>query len=213
MSSKFGQCALIVAALIGSARADHPTKKPEGDGALVPLIENLGDLEHQVSTKDPLAQQYFNQGLRLIFAFNHDEAIRAFRAAAVIDPNSRDGALGNRDCARTELQPGGRQGTERKGLQSPARSTAAVLDGLAGRGRLHRRCVEALFRVARCRPQSARPGLCRRDARAGAAISRRFGRGRTVCRVADELKALGSVDRRRPASAGHARSWPRSKAC
>jgi len=87
MSSKFALCALIVFAAITSARAEHPTKKSEGDGALVPLIEGLGDLEHHVSTKDPLAQQYFNQGLRLIFAFNHDEAIRAFRAAAVIDPN------------------------------------------------------------------------------------------------------------------------------
>lgn len=87
MSSKFALCALIVFAAALSSRAEHPTKKPEGDGALVPLIEGLGDLEHRVSTKDPLAQQYFNQGLRLIFAFNHDEAIRAFRAAAVIDPN------------------------------------------------------------------------------------------------------------------------------
>ena len=87
MSSKLGLCALIVAAALASATAEHPTKKPEADGALVPLIEGLGDLEHRVSTGDPLAQQYFNQGLRLIFAFNHDEAIRAFRAAAVIDPN------------------------------------------------------------------------------------------------------------------------------
>ncbi len=87
MSSKFGLCALIVAAAIVPAWAQHATKKAERDGAIVPLIENLGDLEHRVSTEDALAQQYFNQGLRLIFAFNHDEAIRAFRAAAVIDPN------------------------------------------------------------------------------------------------------------------------------
>jgi tetratricopeptide (TPR) repeat protein len=53
---------------------------------MVPLIENLGELEHRVTTTRPLAQQYFNQGLRLIYAFNHDEAIRAFQAAAKVDP-------------------------------------------------------------------------------------------------------------------------------
>lgn len=87
MSSKFGLCALIVFIAIVPVGAQHAAKKADGDASLVPLIENLGDLEHRVSAGDPLAQQYFNQGLRLIFAFNHGEAIRAFRAAAVIDPN------------------------------------------------------------------------------------------------------------------------------
>jgi tetratricopeptide (TPR) repeat protein len=39
-----------------------------------------------VTTKDSLAQRYFDQGLRLTYAFNHAEAIRAFDEAARIDP-------------------------------------------------------------------------------------------------------------------------------
>ena len=32
------------------------------------------------------AQRYFDQGLAFLFAFNHDEALRAFRRAAELDP-------------------------------------------------------------------------------------------------------------------------------
>jgi tetratricopeptide (TPR) repeat protein len=51
-----------------------------------PLWQGLGDLTFKISTTKPLAQQYFDQGLRLSYAFNHDEAIRAFKAAQSIDP-------------------------------------------------------------------------------------------------------------------------------
>ncbi len=48
----------------------------------VPLYDNLGSLSHPISTRVPQAQRYFDQGLRLAYAFNHAEAIRAFREAA-----------------------------------------------------------------------------------------------------------------------------------
>jgi tetratricopeptide (TPR) repeat protein len=51
----------------------------------VPLYNNLGDHEYVISTSTPLAQRYFNQGLRLYYAFNHAEAIRAFREAQRLD--------------------------------------------------------------------------------------------------------------------------------
>ena len=43
-------------------------------------------LHHPVSTSNPQAQQFFDQGLRLIYAFNHDEAARSFQRAADLDP-------------------------------------------------------------------------------------------------------------------------------
>ena len=43
-------------------------------------------MHHAVTTSNPEAQRYFDQGLTLIYAFNHDEAARSFRYAAVIDP-------------------------------------------------------------------------------------------------------------------------------
>ncbi len=50
------------------------------------LMRGLGDLHHPVFTANPQAQQFFDQGLRLIFAFNHDEAARSFKRAAELDP-------------------------------------------------------------------------------------------------------------------------------
>jgi tetratricopeptide (TPR) repeat protein len=49
-------------------------------------VTGLGDLHHPVSTKNPQAQQFFDQGLRFIYAFNHDEASRSFQHAAELDP-------------------------------------------------------------------------------------------------------------------------------
>jgi tetratricopeptide (TPR) repeat protein len=51
-----------------------------------PLLDDLGDLHHPVTTDSKLAQRYFDQGLRLVFGFNHKEAIRSFRSAAQIAP-------------------------------------------------------------------------------------------------------------------------------
>src|SRR5688572_6568475 len=53
----------------------------------VPLYDNLGDHAHAITTTSPEAQKYFNQGLMLSYAFNHAEAIRAFRHAASLDPD------------------------------------------------------------------------------------------------------------------------------
>src|SRR6266446_2918652 len=52
----------------------------------VALVAGLGDLHHPVSTKNPQAQQFFDQGLRFIYAFNHDEAARSFQHAGELDP-------------------------------------------------------------------------------------------------------------------------------
>jgi len=49
------------------------------------LMTGLGSLHHPVSTKNVQAQQFFDQGLRLIYAFNHDEAGRSFQRAADLD--------------------------------------------------------------------------------------------------------------------------------
>src|SRR5215831_17039533 len=51
------------------------------------IMPGLGDLHHPVTTSNPEAQKFFDQGLRLIFAFNHDEAARSFKRAAELDPN------------------------------------------------------------------------------------------------------------------------------
>ncbi|MEO5580455.1 MAG: hypothetical protein ABIR58_07330, partial [Gemmatimonadaceae bacterium] len=53
----------------------------------VPLYTDLGSHQRTVSSKVPQAQQYFNQGLRLVYGFNHGEAIRSFTRATQLDPS------------------------------------------------------------------------------------------------------------------------------
>lgn len=52
------------------------------------LMPGLGQHHHAISTKSSEAQRFFDQGLTLVFAFNHDEAARSFRRAAELDPQS-----------------------------------------------------------------------------------------------------------------------------
>lgn len=51
-----------------------------------PILPGLGTLSYRATTAVPQAQRYFDQGLRLAWAFNHDEARRAFRMAQRLDP-------------------------------------------------------------------------------------------------------------------------------
>ncbi len=66
-----------------SARADHPPSKQDPPAV---LWDGLGNLHHPVATRNAEAQKFFDQGLRLIYAFNHDEAQRSFHKAAQLDP-------------------------------------------------------------------------------------------------------------------------------
>ncbi|HMJ23207.1 MAG TPA: hypothetical protein VK513_14930 [Terriglobales bacterium] len=67
-------------AITAQEHAAHTQSKP------ATLMSGLGDLHHPVSTQNPQAQLFFDQGLRLIYAFNHDEAARSFQHAADLDP-------------------------------------------------------------------------------------------------------------------------------
>lgn len=57
-----------------------------GDAKPAALIQGLGEVNHPVSTTNQQAQQFFNQGLALVYGFNHDEAVRSFKRAAELDP-------------------------------------------------------------------------------------------------------------------------------
>ena len=54
-------------------------------GPIAPELTGLGSLEYRVTTSIPQAQRFFNQGLRLLYAFNHAEALRSFREASRLD--------------------------------------------------------------------------------------------------------------------------------
>lgn len=69
-------CLLSSLPLVSLAAADE-----------VQLLDGLGNHKYNITTDNERAQQYFNQGLRLYYAFNHPEAIRSFQEAQRLDPS------------------------------------------------------------------------------------------------------------------------------
>ena len=65
-----------------SQHGHAPAKEP----APPVLTTGLGEIKHPVSTTNAEAQNFFNQGLAYIYAFNHEEAVRSFKQAAKLDP-------------------------------------------------------------------------------------------------------------------------------
>ena len=76
---------VLVSLVAGCGGGERPAP-PAGRAASEPLFEGLGAHTRKITTESPDAQRYFDQGLNLLFAFNHDEAIRSFREAARLDP-------------------------------------------------------------------------------------------------------------------------------
>lgn len=78
----------LLTTLLGLAPAPAPpvTGIARADAPLAPALTGLGTLHHPVSTSNPDAQRFFDQGLRLLYAFNHPESLRAFKEAARLDP-------------------------------------------------------------------------------------------------------------------------------
>lgn len=58
----------------------------DGDETVPPLWNDLGTVSFPVTTSNVLAQRYFDQGLRLAYGFNHEEARRSFQMAQRLDP-------------------------------------------------------------------------------------------------------------------------------
>lgn len=75
---------LSVTAPVAYAQHQHPGNLEAS--APVALMPEMGTTHLRVTTSTPQAQAFFNQGLALVYGFNHEEAVRAFRRAAELDP-------------------------------------------------------------------------------------------------------------------------------
>ena len=77
---------LLAAAPGGLAAQEHPGHEhdmatPAADSAAqgrTPIYDNLGSYHMAITVRSPIAQQYFDQGLRLTYGFNHDEAVKSY---------------------------------------------------------------------------------------------------------------------------------------
>ncbi|MFL5734252.1 MAG: hypothetical protein ACJ78Q_13775, partial [Chloroflexia bacterium] len=69
------------AAPLAGQNQDSPPGQPTTPSAETPLYNDLGTLHREITTRSQETQQYFDQGLRLTYAFNHDEAVKSFQQA------------------------------------------------------------------------------------------------------------------------------------
>ncbi len=67
--------------MCGAINLDHLN-----DDVTAPLFQGLGSHTCKVTTRSAMAQRYFDQGLTLVYGFNHMEALRSFKQAAQLDP-------------------------------------------------------------------------------------------------------------------------------
>jgi tetratricopeptide (TPR) repeat protein len=77
---------LMILLIPGAALAQHE-HHPASGAKPASLIPGLGEVNHPVTTSNAEAQRFFDQGLALVYGFNHEEAVRAFKRAAELDPS------------------------------------------------------------------------------------------------------------------------------
>jgi len=92
--------ALVVALLASCSRPPAPAPAPgnqsahdaHGDASTgsrrTKLLGNLGSYHRVIKTTSPEAQQFFDEGLALLYGFNHEESFKSFERAATLDPAS-----------------------------------------------------------------------------------------------------------------------------
>ena len=78
----------LVTSYIKCTPANFLLEEIDSTKQISPLFENLGNLSYKISTKSSKSQEFFNQGLRLTYAFNHAEAHRSFLEASRLDPTA-----------------------------------------------------------------------------------------------------------------------------
>ncbi len=81
--------AILSASLLasGCATSDHAAPDDDLTAARARFYEGYAGYHREIRTASPEAQRWFDQGLQLLYGFNHDEAIRTFRKAAEVDPD------------------------------------------------------------------------------------------------------------------------------
>ncbi len=134
------------------------------------LFDNLGSYHQTVSTSSPQAQAYFDQGLRLVYGFNHAEAQRAFQEAARLDP----------DCAMCYWGIAITYGSNYNSATDAERERAAYEAVQQARARAaraterERATIEALARRHSATPGADRAALDRAYADAMREVAHRF---------------------------------------
>jgi tetratricopeptide (TPR) repeat protein len=161
--------AVLLGACAGPPPAGHHAAAAPGSEAAV-LLTGLGTHHRPITTGSAVAQAYFDQGLRLLYAFNHLEAQRAFREAARLDPSC---AMCYWGIALTE---GGNYNDPTNAEREKRALTALqAAQALAGRASpVEQALIAALAERHSADPRADRAALDRAYAEAMGEVARRF---------------------------------------
>jgi tetratricopeptide (TPR) repeat protein len=77
---------LLMFTILAGGAAGEEKKAAEKKPDLA--LTAVGRHHHAIATKSREAQDFFDQGITLLYGFNHEEAARAFRRAGELDPSS-----------------------------------------------------------------------------------------------------------------------------
>ena len=148
----------------------HGAHAQGADGGRPVLYDTLGSYAHRITTNSAEAQRWFDQGLRLVYAFNHFEAQRAFREAARLDPSC---AMCFWGIAITE----GSNYNDPTNADREKRAAAAAREAsrlAAGANPPERAMIQALAKRHSSDPPAARETLDRAYADAMREVARQF---------------------------------------
>ena len=152
---------LVAAGLTTAGVAARQSGEP-----LAPALSGLGTIHMAVATENARAQAFFDQGLRLLYAFNHDEARRAFREAARLDPDLAMAHWGIALTLSPNLNAPMTPGNARAAFAAVQAARRIALSASAR----ERGLIEALASRLAEHPSSARPPLDRAYADAMAKV-------------------------------------------
>ena len=125
-----------------------------------PLWEGLGAVTYKITTANEQAQTYFNQGLRLTYAFNHDEAQRAFRKAQKLDPDCAMCFWGEALVLGPNINLPMQEGAVAPAFAAAEKARALAAKASPREQALIAAVVDPLRQGREGRPGAARCGLC-----------------------------------------------------
>jgi tetratricopeptide (TPR) repeat protein len=155
--------------LAACTKAQAPSTPPAA-ATKAPLYDNLGKYHYAITTASPDAQKYFDQGMTLSYAFNHAEAIRAFRQAAALDAKCAMCYWGVAFALGPNINAPITEEAAKEAWQAIGQARAVAPSA----SDKERAFIEALARRYTADPKSERPPLDRAYAEAMRAVAKRF---------------------------------------
>jgi tetratricopeptide (TPR) repeat protein len=161
---------LAAGLLFASPEDTHQHPPSPAPAKAVTFLPGMGSLHHPIATHNRDAQRWFDQGLTLVYGFNHAEAIRSFERAAALDRSALMPLWGIAYALGPNINMGMDDEANQKALATLEKAQALV----SGAPDNERAYVEALARRYSADPGADRRKLDESFARAMGALSKQY---------------------------------------